>query len=134
MLTEFMDKLRYMRRTIVECKYTLDSETARLRFVSCKENLVNKTAIVIAQFTFTASSTLNRSIMVWLTIPAHTITQLPPCCFLLARGMSELDKIHPLAYPSGPSNVTQDLPVKIILKCQFLYIPWPNFDALKYLV
>lgn len=51
--------------------------------------------------------------MVWVTISAHLTTLLPPCYLLLATGTSELDKIHPLTQKSVPSNVIQDLFVKI---------------------
>ena len=36
--------------------------------------------------------------------------------------MSEVDKIHPLAHPSSPSNITLDLSAKITLeKFIFMY-------------
>ena len=56
--------------------------------------------------------TVNGLIMVWPR-PYHHITAL--CCLLLATWMSELDKIHPLIRPSGPSNVTRGSSIKIKL-------------------
>ena len=52
----------------------------------------------------------------WSTIPGHIITLQPPCCLLLVRDTSELDKIHHLAHPSGPLNITQNSSMKITLE------------------
>ena len=62
--------------------------------------------------------------MAWPTIPTHIITLLHVHRLLLATRMSELEKkIYFLAHPSGPSNVTQDSSVKVILKKPiFMYI------------
>ena len=67
-------------------------------------------------------------------IPAHIIILLPLYCFLLATGTSELDKIHPLAHPSGWWNVTQDLSKKIILEYSIFLNLLTQFDVLKYLL
>ena len=68
------------------------------------------------------SSTLNGQ--KWF---GHIITLPSPGCLLLATGAS---KIHSLAHPSGPSNVPQDLSVKITTeKLIFMY-----FHALIYLL
>ena len=73
-------------------------------------------------FSWNPSSTLNGPIMAWLTIPANIISLPFPYCFLLATSISELDEIHPLVHPSGPSTVTWDSSVKITLeKSIFIY-------------
>ena len=50
---------------------------------------------LIAQISLTCSSTLNGSITVWSTIPAHIIILRPPCYHLFATGTCVLHKIHP---------------------------------------
>ena len=112
-----IDKLRYMRRWNIVHKYTFHFETGRLGFEPCKESLVHKITIVSL-----TSSTLNGPIMVWSIISAHIITLLLPCSLLFATDIFELDKIHPLANLSGPSNETQDFSMKITLtKLVFMY-------------
>ena len=44
------------------------------------------------------------------------ITLFPSCWILLNPGIFEWDKIHPLAHPSGPSNVPRDSSGKMTLK------------------
>ena len=63
--------------------------------------------------------------MVGSTITVPIISLLVPCCLLLAIGTPALDKIHPLAHPSDPSSVSQDLSVKFTLeKSNFMYIKY----------
>ena len=82
-------------------------------------------------FILTLSFTLNGPIIVWSSIPAHIITMPPPSCLLWATCTSELDKIHLLARPSGPSNVTQDSPEKMSLEKSIFMHFFPKFDSLK---
>ena len=64
-------------------------------------------------FSLTLPSALNGPIMVGSTNPAHIIIVPPSCWILLATSTFEFNKKHLSAYPSGPSNVTWDLSVKI---------------------
>ena len=94
----------------------------KLGICTIKKEILSIKLQSVALFTLTPLSTLNGPIMVWSTISVHIITLLPPCCILLAKGMSELDKIYPLANPSSLSNITRDLSVMFTLeKSIFMY-------------
>ena len=91
--------------SIVKNKYTLPFKTVRLGLVPCKESLVHKITVQFnsfIDFEWSNNFLFNNSCFI--------ITLLALCCLLLVTDMSELDNIHPL----GPSDVTQDLSVKII--------------------
>ena len=128
MLKEFTSKLTYMRRSIVVNKDTLHFETVRLGFVLYKEGLVYKIYSTIhfnsfVDFEWSNNCFINNSSLIF--------SLLPPCCLLSPTCMSELDKIHPLAQPSCPSNVTQDSSVKITPeKWIFMYF-WAQFWHFK---
>ena len=61
-------------------------------------------SLLLTLFTLLLLETLNGLITVWSILLAY---MLHHCC-LLVTGMFELNEIHSLAPPSGPSNVTQD--------------------------
>ena len=118
-----MSKFRYMRRGIFMYKYTLHFEIVRLGLAPCKECLVHKMAIVNAvAFNSFIDFEWSNNWFGWQfqSITLHYLP--PPCCFLLATGTSELDKIHSFAHPSDPSNVNWDMSMKITSeKSIFIY-------------
>ena len=72
-----------------------------------QKNLVYKIAVVrIVQFKSFIDFQLSTNGLV--DNPAYIIS-LPPLCYLiLSTGTSELDKIHPMTYLLGISNLTYD--------------------------
>ena len=110
MLKEFTCKFWYRRRSIVVHKYTLNFETMRLGFVLCKKSFDKIIIFSTIQFkSFIDFEWSDNGLVENSTLP-------PPCCLLLATGMSEQDKVHPLAHSSCPSNITWDSSLKIHLE------------------
>ena len=120
-----------MRKSFVIHKYTLHLETVRLKLKPCKESLVHK--IVIAGTLQSLSSIFIGPLMICSTISTHILTPSSPYNLLLATGATELDKIHLLAHPSGPSNVIRDFSLKITLeKSMFMYFSVQcSFDLVR---
>ena len=77
---------------------------------------------------------MNGPTIVWSTIQVHIITMPPHCCLLLATSISELDKINPLVYLSGPSNVIQDSSVKITVEMSIYLYFWAQIWCFKIFV
>ena len=123
--------LNTLRRSIVVYKGTVHFETVRLRFVLCRKSLVKKIVIVCTvQF-----NSFNFEWAIYSLVYNSSPYQYPIITLLPSFShISELDKIHPLAHLSGPSNVTQDLFVKITLEMSIFKYFLAQIWCLKYLL
>ena len=107
-----------MRRNIVVHKYSHGFETTRLGLGPCKEHLFHK-IIIVSTVQFNSFIDFEWSNNSLVDNSSHIITLLHLYCRLLDTVMSELDKIHSLGHPSGPSNVTHDSSENYFRKVNF---------------